>query len=366
MIYNWQQPDWTDFKYNISEVMTIIYDFIALAGKVSGVFDCLTKQDKDKITIDFLVNEAIKTSEIEGEYLHRESVTNAVRRNLGFTVDNLLIVDPSAEGMANMLVHVREKFTEPLSENMLFDWHKEMMRGNKENMTIGNWRTHKELMQIISGPVGREKVHFEAPSSKDVPVEMNRFIEWFNKSEKTITTPLVRSGISHLYFESIHPFQDGNGRIGRAISDKAISQDLGYPVLFNLSKTIERKRDEYYNNLNISSKTNDISQWLKYFIKAVYQSQVEAQQEIEFVLKKTQFFDKWQKKLNHRQIKVIKRMFQEGPEGFEGGMSAKKYMRITKTSNATATRDLQDLKRKGIFQSIGGGRNTRYSLLQNQ
>ena len=130
--------------------------------------------------------------------MHRESVTNAVRRNLGFTVDNLLIVDPSAEGMANMLVHVREKFTEPLSENMLFDWHKEMMRGNKENMTIGNWRTHKEPMQIISGPVGREKVHFEAPSSKDVPVEMNRFIEWFNKSEKTITTPLVRSGISHL------------------------------------------------------------------------------------------------------------------------------------------------------------------------
>ncbi len=363
MIYNWQQPDWTDFKYNISEVMAIIDDFIALVGKVYGMFDRLTKQDQTEITIDFLVNEVIKTSEIEGEYLHRESVKNSIRRNLGFTVDKKLIVDPAAEGMANMMVHVREKFSEPLSEQMLFDWHREMMRGNKLDITIGYWRTHLEPMQIISGSVGREKVHFEAPPSKDVPHEMNKFIEWFNTSEKTITTPLVRSGISHLYFESIHPFQDGNGRIGRAISDKAISQDLGYPVLFNLSKTVESKRNEYYHNLNTSSKTNDISQWLKYFIKTVYQSQIEAQQEIEFVLKKTKFFDHWQKQLNPRQIRVIQRIFQEGTKGFKGGMNAKKYMGITKTSKATATRDMQDLKRKGIFQSIGGGRNTRYNLL---
>jgi len=181
---------------------------------------------------------------------------------------------------------------------------------------------------------------------------MGRFIKWFNESQKSIKKPIIRSAIAHLYFETIHPFEDGNGRIGRAIAEKALSQSIA----------IESNKNNYYDALKAGQRTNEITDWINYFVKTVLDAQIDAEQEIEFTLKKTKFFDQHKSELNERQQKVIRRMLQEGHQGFEGGMNARKYVSIASTSKATATRDLQDLVQKYIFRPIGGGRSTRYDL----
>ena len=217
-------------------------------------------------------------------------------------------------------------------------------------------------MQIVSNPYGKVRIHFEAPPSSRVPDEMEGFISWFNQSEQAIAHAPVRAAIAHLYFESIHPFEDGNGRIGRAISEKAISQGLGRPAVLSLSRTIEANKKQYYDALEQAQKTNEISSWIQYFVEIVLVAQVDAEQQVEFVLRKTKFFDRIKNDLNKRQLKVVGRMLDEGPDGFEGGMNARKYISITKTSKATATRDLQKLVEIGVFEPVGGGRSTRYRL----
>jgi Fic family protein len=239
------------------------------------------------------------------------------------------------------------------------------MKGTRR-VKAGQWRTHKEPMQVISGPIGKEKIHFTAPPSQIVPKEMTAFVKWFNDSapggKNEIRKAIVRSAIAHLYFETIHPFEDGNGRAGRALSEKALSQGMGRPVLMSLSKTIEANKKNYYDALKEGQRSNEITPWITYFANMVLASQIQAEEEIDFTLRKTRFFDKFQNILNERQVKVIKRMLEEGPKGFNGGMSAKKYMAITHTSKPTATRDLQDLEEKGIFTTSGGGRSTRYEM----
>ncbi len=248
---------------------------------------------------------------------------------------------------------------------MLMNWHNMLIQGNR-TIAIGKWRTHKEPMQIISGSIGKEKVHFEAPPTEIVPDEMRRFIIGFNEtapgSLQKINKPPIRAGIAHLYFESIHPFEDGNGRIGRAISGKALLQGIGHPALFSLSKTIEAERNAYYVALKAAQRSNDITAWIKYFVQVCIDAQIQTEVLIQFTLKKTRFFDHFKEQLNERQLRVVQRMVKEGPEGFEGGMSAKKYITITKTSKATATRDLQGLVEKGVFKPLGGGRSIAYEL----
>ena len=211
--------------------------------------------------------------------------------------------------------------------------------------------------------MSREIVHFHAPPSNTVPSEMNGFITWFNESRNMIHKPIMRSAIAHLYFESIHPFEDGNGRIGRAIAEKALSQSIDRPFLFSLSKSIESNKNDYYTALKAAQRSNEITDWINYFVKTVLDAQIDAENEIEFTLKKAKFFDQHKRDLNERQQKVVRRMLEEGYQGFEGGMNARKYVSIASTSKATATRDLQDLVQKGIFTPIGGGRSTRYKLL---
>jgi len=235
------------------------------------------------------------------------------------------------------------------------------MKGNTK-VLVGQWRSHEDPMQIVSGAMGREVVHFEAPPSKRVPAEMDRFINWFNKAQTSIKKPILVAAIAHLYFESIHPFEDGNGRIGRAIAEKALSQSIGRPVLFSLSKSIESDKKAYYDALQSAQRSNEISKWINYFVRTTLNAQVDAEQEIEFTLKKAKFFDQYKDQLNSRQQKVIRRMLDEGHTGFEGGMNARKYVSLTEASKATATRDLQDLVEKGIFNPVGGGRSTRYSI----
>ncbi len=363
MKYNWQLSDWPDFKYNLDKVEDILFEFVERAGRLSGILQGLPEDAQTEAVIGIMVAEAIKTSEIEGEDLNREDVISSIRKNLGLAQDQARVPDKKAEGAAELMVDVSNSYPEKLTEAKLFQWHRMIMKGSR-CIQIGAWRRHEAPMQVVSGAMGKEIVHFEAPLSERVPNEMTRFIDWFNETgpgeSKEIKKPAVRSAIAHIFFESIHPFEDGNGRIGRALSEKALSQGVRRPVLLSLSKAIEEKKNEYYNALQLAQRSNELTNWITYFVKVVLEAQIHTEKEIEFTLKKTKFFGFFESQLNERQLKVVRRMLKEGPRGFEEGMNARKYQSITRTSKATATRDLQDLVKKKIFVLIGGGRSTRY------
>lgn len=365
MKYNWQLSDWPDFKYNLDKVEDILFEFVERAGRLSGILQGLPEDAQTEAVIGIMVSEAIKTSEIEGEDLNREDVISSIRKNLGLAQDQARVQDKKAEGAAELMVDVSNSYPEKLTEAKLFQWHRMIMKGSS-GIQIGAWRRHEAPMQVVSGAMGKEIVHFEAPLSERVPNEMTRFIDWFNETgpgeSKEIKKPAVRSAVAHIFFESIHPFEDGNGRIGRALSEKALSQGVRRPVLLSLSKAIEAKKNEYYNALQLAQRSNELTNWITYFVKVVLEAQIHTEKEIEFTLKKTKFFGFFESQLNERQLKVVRRMLKEGPRGFEGGMNARKYQSITRTSKATATRDLQDLVKKKIFVLIGGGRSTRYQV----
>ncbi|MFI0430763.1 Fic family protein [Mariniflexile sp. HMF6888] len=365
MRYNWQQKDWTKFSYDISQFEEKLYAFAVKSGHISGILKAMSKEDRIQAMIHIMVAEAIKTSEIEGEYLSRIDVLSSIRNNLGLHVNQASVKDKSAEGMAALITDVQNSYAEVLTKEKLFDWHK-MIFPVDSNINVGTWRTHSEPMQVVSGRVDKPTVHFEAPPSKQIPLEMDNFIQWFNntapKGMHEIKHAPIRSAISHLYFETIHPFEDGNGRIGRAIAEKVLSQTVGYPLLLSLSTTIEANKKAYYNALKIGQSSNEITDWLIYFIDVILMAQDESEALIDFTLKKAKLFDRYQGQLNDRQIKAIKRMLDEGPKGFEGGMTAKKYMRINQTSKPTATRDLQKLVELNMFKVEGDGRSTSYQI----
>jgi len=366
MKYNWQQPDWPDFTYDFSAVQDVLFAFAEKAGHASGVLKSLPDNIQTDAIVDLLVSEAIKTSEIEGEYLNRSDVMSSIRHNLGLDPGSAPTADRRARGVADLMVDVRNSYEERLTEEKLFQWHEMLLGGQRRKIDIGLWRTHEEPMQIISGPVGKWKIHFEAPASNSVPEEMAQFINWFNQAvseeKNAIKNPVIRSAIAHLYFESIHPFEDGNGRIGRAISEKALSQGLSRPIFLSLSETIEANKKDYYKALQNAQKSNEITNWVNYFSNTVLNAQIRAEENIEFILNKTKFFDRYKNQLNDRHLKVIRKMLNTGLNEFEGGMSAKKYVAITKTSTATATRDLKYLSDIGVLKQIGGGRSTRYEI----
>ncbi len=366
MIYNWQQPDWPDFKYKLENIEDKLFDFAERSGRVSGLMAGLPDDTQTEAIVDLMVSEAVKTSEIEGEYLSRQDVMSSLRNNLGLGQTIEHVRDKRAEGAAELMIDVRNSYAEVLTEDKLFSWHRMIMKGNRR-VTIGEWRHHEESMQVVSGALGKEKIHFEAPPTSQVPKEMAQFIQWFNETgpggKCEIKNPMVRSAIAHLYFETIHPFEDGNGRIGRAISEKALSQSLHQPVLLSLSRSIESNKKAYYDALQTAQQSNEITPWIIYFVDMTLEAQKQTEELINFTLKKTKFFDRFKDQFNERQLKVVRRMMDEGTKGFEGGMSTKKYMAVTYTSKATATRDLRDLVEKSIFVSVGGGgRSTRYEL----
>jgi Fic family protein len=365
--YNWQQKDWPHFKFTLEGVEDELLIFSEKAGRVSGILEGLPEETKQEVVVDIILAEAIKTSEIEGEFPSRKDVLSSIRKNLGLHHSPGHIKDKSAEGLGELMIDVRKTFKETLTEEMIFAWHK-MLMGENKRIEAGLWRTHKEPMQVISGAIGKEKVHYEAPPSSQVPEEMKRFFQWFKESgpggKEEIKKAPVRSAIAHLYFETIHPFEDGNGRIGRAIAEKALSQTIGRPVMLSLSRTIEAKKNVYYDALEKAQHSNEITPWLEYFVRTTLDAQTEAEKQIEFTLKKTRFFDRFKDQFNDRQLTVIRRMLEEGAKGFEGGMNARKYTGITKTSKATATRDMQQLLESGAFALAGnaGGRSTSYQL----
>lgn len=365
MTYNWQLKDWTAFKFEQADLEDLLLTFTENTGLAKGLLKTLSEKDQKESLIDMLVSEAIKTSEIEGEYLSRKDVMSSIKNNLGINSNPELVKDIQAKGMASLVTEIHTNYELSLTETMLFDWHK-MIFPNTNRISVGTWRSHTEPMQVISGSYGKEKVHFEAPPSSVVPNEMRAFVNWFNETApngiKEIKYAPIRSAIAHLYFESIHPFEDGNGRIGRAIAEKALLQTLKFPLLISLSSAIEVDKNAYYQALKKGQRSNEITPWLLYFINVLIKAQNNAELLINFTLQKTKLFDNYKEILNARQVKVLKRMLKGGSTDFEGGMTAKKYIRITNTSKATATRDMQHLKEVGIFISIGDGRSTAYKI----
>lgn len=362
--YNWEQNNWPNFKYNIAKADDWLFALAEKTGHFTGMLKSLPAASQMEAVIDVMTAEAIKTSEIEGEFISRKDVLSSIKKNLGFIIKEN-IKDKKAKGISELMVDARNTFSEPLTKVKLFAWHSMLLSSDK-SIEVGKWRTHKEPMQVVSGAIGKQKIHFEGPPSSKVPKEMQQYIKWYNDTapggSKEIKKAPLRSAIVHLYFESIHPFEDGNGRIGRALSEKALSQGIGRPVMLSLSKTIEANKNDYYAALSKAQQSADISNWVNYFIKVILDAQTEAEEQIEFTLKKVKFFDHHKNDLNERQLTVIKRMLEEGPQGFEGGMNARKYTGITKVSKATATRDLQDLANKNIFVASGGGRSSSYQI----
>ena len=365
--YNWQQSDWPNFTYNLSGLEDELFSIAEKVGRVTGKWQALPEDTQQEAVINMMVAEAIKTSEIEGEYLSRKDVLSSIRKNLGLHGETEYIKDRRAAGVAELMIDVRNTCDEPITKEKLFSWHRMLLEGS-EGFKVGVWRTHKESMQVVSGAIGKEIVHYEAPPSSRVPQEMQQFITWFNDSapegKKGIRLAPVRSAIAHLYFETIHPFEDGNGRIGRAVAEKALSQGIGRPVLLSLSETIESNKRDYYDALKKAQRSNEVTDWVQYFVQTVLDAQSQAEELVDFTLLKAKFFDRYRDQLNDRQLKVINRMLDEGPDGFEGGMNARKYINITKTSKATATRDMQHLMEIGAFKRLGkaGGRSTRYQV----
>ena len=364
MKWNWQQDDWPDFKWDREELVEMEGRFLRKSGIMIGTARHFNDEERYTLITDIITAEALKTSEIEGEYLNRESIQSSIRRNFGLDTDDRR-VGPAERGIANMMTNLYRNFNEPLSDDTLYKWHSMLIADEHKIKDVGCYRTHEDPMQVVSGRLDKPEVYFEAPPSRDIAKQMKGFMTWWGDTSPNGSKPLpslTRAGIAHLYFVSIHPFEDGNGRIGRALAEKSLAECLGEPTLIVLSQTIERKRKEYYAALAQNNKNNNITDWLIYFAQTILEALQSSLQLTEFLIEKTRLYDKLRDQLNPRQKKVIARMFREGISGFKGGLSAQNYIKITGTSRATATRDLHDLVEKEAFVKIGQLKATRYYL----
>jgi Fic family protein len=364
MTWIWEKSDWPRFRWDDARLAYAEKQFLIGAGMLAGTVKHLGDEEREQLTVESMTTEAVTTSEIEGEVLDRASVQSSIRRQLGLAADKRN-VQPAEQGVAEMMVDLYRSFAAPLSDQMLFGWHRMLMSGSRDLMDVGRYRTSEEPMQVVSGAIGKPNVHFEAPPSAQVPKEMTQFIDWFNRTAPGGAEPLAavsRAGVAHLYFECVHPFEDGNGRIGRALSEKALAQSSGQPTLNALAATILARRKNYYDALETANKKIEITGWLAWFAAIAIEAQRRTLALIEFLIEKAKLFDRLKGRINERQEKALLRMFREGPDGFEGGLSAGKYATITGASPATTTRDLVDLVEKGALTREGELRHARYQL----
>ena len=364
MTWNWQRPDWPKFSWDQSRLRKAEEAFLVGSGVFEGIVRHLKDADREQLTIEAISSEALTTSAIEGEILDRVSVQSSIRKQLGLDADERRST-PAERGIAEMMVDLYRSFAQPLSHQMLFRWHRILLAGRRDMSDVGRYRTSNEAMQIVSGPVHLPRVHFEAPPASEVPEQMEQFIDWFNRTAPDgadSLTGLTRAGIAHLYFESIHPFEDGNGRIGRAICQKALSQCLGQPTLTALAETMLLRRKAYYTALEAASKDIEITSWVAWFAGITIEAQYRTLARIDFVVANTKLLDGLRGRLNGRQEKLLLRILREGPEGFAGGLRARNYKTITGVSPATATRDLADMVAKGALRRTGERRYARYHL----
>lgn len=363
-LWIWQHRDWPDFYYDSSILLREISTVSRLIGGLEAICQTLSDEERMGAREGALADDAVETAAIEGEILRRSSVRASIRRQLGLQVEHD-DWDARADGLVSVLLDARLKQERPLTEERLFGWHAALFPteySGLRKIRVARYRGQEE-MQIVSGPIGHETVHYVAPPQAELAKEMARFFDWINK--KNETDPLLKAGIAHLRFIMIHPFDDGNGRIGRAVTDYLLAGS--YPTLMELvsfSKHISLNRKGYYRVLEASGRNGmDITPWLEWFLQTLEAAMRESQWIVEQVVMKARFRQQHgNTSLNARQRKVINRLLESG-DRFEGGMTTRKYVGMTKCSQATASRDLADLTRKNILQKRqGGGRSTSYDL----
>ena len=364
MRWNWQQPDWPNFEYDAARLRPLEDRFLKGAGIAVGAMAHLPDADRDTLTISLIAQEAVDSSAIEGEILDRASVQSSIAKHLGIAADQRR-ANAAEAGAAELMAGLYRDYRAPLTHETMFQWHAMLMNGRRDLIDIGHYRTHADAMEIVSGPLHAPKVHFEAPPSAAVAEEMAAFVRWFNDSAPDGTQPtsvLARAGVAHLWFESIHPFEDGNGRLGRAIAEKALAQSLDAPAITTLAETIQRHRKAYYEQLQRGSLSNRIDEWLVWFAEIALTAQERTIERVRFLIAKSHLLERLRGQLNTRQEKALLRMFAEGPDGFKGGLSAANYRTITDSASATATRDLTELIASGALKKQGELKYTRYFL----
>lgn len=358
----WESSNFPNFTYDNVNLESLTYKF----GQLKMVENFMNQSDSNELLLEVLLDEAIATSAIEGEMLQRSSVRSSINKLLKLGLEDDYSYTVQSDNLVEILIDAKSN-KEPLTKKRLFAWHKALFptgSSGLRDITMGTYRTNSEDMQIVSGPWEKEKIHYIAPHSKIVEKLMDDFLEWLNKRDEQ--NSIYKAIVAHLYFVLIHPFDDGNGRMARAITDYVLAQtNLANANFYSISTIIYKNRKEYYEVLdNVCKQTNqDITIWMQWFVKLFEISIDETLKKVEAVQTKAKFWDKHRaEKLNDRQKKVILKMLSYLPEKFEGGMRVNKYMSLTKSQRLTASRDIADLVQKGIFESFGKGRGVYYEL----
>lgn len=362
--YIHQRPNWPNFTWDDELLLKLLGSVRHLQGKIVGKMEAVGFDVRNEASLDTLTLDILKTSEIEGEILDPEQVRSSLAKRLGLDIGGLISTDRNVDGVVDMLLDATQQAAQPLTEDRLFAWHSSLFpagRSGLHKLLVGQWRKDsKGPMQVVSGSIGKENIHFEAPPAERVAAEMSTFLDWFNK--ELSLDPVIKAGIAHLWFITIHPFEDGNGRIARALTDLLLTRGDGMSQRFySMSTQIRVERKGYYKILEKSQQgLLDISAWLEWFLTCLLNALLNAEFTLQKVLVKHQFWLAHKgTTMNQRQIKTLNKLL----DGFAGKLTTVKWAKINKCSRDTALRDLQDLINKGLIEKeAGGGRSSSYEL----
>jgi Fic family protein len=372
MKYIWQNDSWPKLRWDSNVLLSLLGQARLLQGNLLGRIKRLGFQLGEEAQANILTEEAIKTAAIEGERLNPQMVRSSVARHLGLREAGLVPATRSIDGLVEVILDATQKYGKALSTDRIKGWHAALFPSGYSGLNkirVGKWRG-KEPMQVVSGPMGKEKIHFEAPPGETVEAEIRQFLRWWELSRKD-TDGILRAGLAHLYFVIIHPFEDGNGRIARALTDMALAQDEKLQVrYYSLSSQIMEERRGYYDILEKCAKSDsvDVTKWLVWFLECFERAIQRSDKIIGNVLVKAEFWQQHaQTVLSERQKKVLNRLLDAGSGGFEGGLTTRKYVSIANVSRATAFREISDLLAKKILcQLPGKGRSVHYDLIWSQ
>jgi len=364
-MYIYEQADWPKLHWDSKALSTMLADVRHRQGRLIGRMEGLGFRLQEEAVLQTLTEEVVKSSEIEGERLDPEAVRSSIARRLGLDIAGLIASDRNVDGVVEMMLDATRHYSKPLTDDRLFGWHSCLFPSGRSGMTrinVGKWRDDSPgPMQVVSGPIGHETVHYQAPAAKRVEKEMTAFLNWFN--QKADIDPVLKAGMAHLWFVTIHPFDDGNGRIARAVADLCLARsESSSRRFYSMSAQIRHQRSAYYDILEETQKgTTEITPWLAWFLDCLRGAIDGAETLLGGVMAKARFWDKLKGvSLNERQRKVLNRLL----DGFEGRLTTSKWAKLTKSSQDTATRDIQNLIVRGILErSAEGGRSTSYSLI---